>query len=74
MAHSNYKPGMVLTLKSGEMWKVRDVRAVTVDNAQRMCVGLVKPYNLKLGTAFYADVLDDLVICVTSPAQERRSL
>lgn len=59
----DYTKGDVLTLKSGDVWLVRDARP-SQDDPDRTVVGLVDPDHLNHGTAFYADALyrENLVV------------
>lgn len=54
-----YRVGELLTLRSGAQWRVRNVYPHDDGNPG---VGLVNPSNPNHGTAFYADVLDTLVV------------
>lgn len=54
-----YRVGELLTLRSGAQWRVKDVYPHDDGNSG---VGLVNPLNPNHGTAFYADVLDTLVL------------
>lgn len=57
--HANYRVGDLLTLKSGAQWRVATLYP---SDDGRAGVGLVDPLNPNHGTAFYADVLDTLVV------------
>jgi hypothetical protein len=69
MSGRQYHVGELLTLSSGETWKVDRV----YDHDGRPGVGLVNPANPNHGTAFYADVLDQLVIEAPAPREVRES-
>lgn len=57
---TDYEQGDVLTLRSGNVWIVRDVRSTD----DRISVGLMDPDDPNHGTAFYADRLyyENLVV------------
>lgn len=59
---SDYTRDEILTLRSGAVWKVSSVNTVTEGDSPRVSVGLVNPENPNHGTAFFADVLDTIVI------------
>ncbi|WP_329069029.1 hypothetical protein [Amycolatopsis sp. NBC_01480] len=54
-----YHVGELLTLRSGERWRVDTLHR---GRYGRPGVGLVNPDNPRHGTSFYADVLDELVV------------
>jgi hypothetical protein len=54
-----YHVGELLTLRSGATWRVHTLHR---GRYGRPGVGLINPDNPRHGTAFYADVLDELVV------------
>ncbi|AUI56809.1 hypothetical protein [Amycolatopsis sp. BJA-103] len=54
MTAREFRKDEILTLRGGDTWRVDQVYP---NNAGRVLVGLVNPFNPNHGTAFYADAL-----------------